>query len=426
VRGTGAIARRFAVLALPAALLPLPASAASAHPACHEIAVSPGFAKDRIAFCTQVLNTANGVALAVYKTSNGGRTWVRTPAKRLGWDPAAAFDTQPQMSATYARDHRLVVLTNSGLYATTDDGESFTIVDARMKAADLNTPLVYTGSPGSLAPVLGSSRGFGLAAGLSPARVDLATGAHLPVVGIVGDTTHGFVVPTAASPASPVLAASLDQPDPSKPAAQVSLWTCTDDLVCAEKRYTFPVGVTTSRFWQLPLAGHRSALVAFADHAGAFQGYVSTDAGKTFRRWTSLERLVAPAAKYGAPPFVSIASNPALPGRVYARIVGSPKGATWAKGAPPAEQLFRSDDGGTTWRRVGFQGAWAQRGVRGTLPWNRDAFGLTLDPAAFALGSDGRLLVPAARENDYGMVSGSETVYCSLDGGRSWYPLCPR
>lgn len=411
-----------AAFAVQSALLPtFPAAAAAARPACREIAVSPAFAKDHSALCSQLI-TAGTMALSLYRTRDGGRSWSKVAAKGLAFDATTPFQVQPQFSPRFATDHRVVVTTNTGMYATTDLGDSFALVDARTQSGGLDNPVLYAGAPGTLAPAFGSHPTFSVVAGLQPARVGLGTSIHQPVLGVPGGTVE-FIVPTSAAPSAPVLAMSSEHPDQTSSAVVRVLWGCTDDLTCTERRYAFAPDVIPTRFWRLPLTGHRSSLAVVAGHKSETQAFLSDDNGMTFRRWSSLEKLIAPVATHGGVEGVNLAYDTALPGRVYARIIGATR-VKWDKTAPPREQVFRSDNGGATWRRVGYQLDIRQAGRRGNLPWNTTAFGYTEDVASFALTPDGRLLVPAAITGASGMVPGSASVYCSLDGGATWRSLC--
>jgi len=415
-----------AALAVLGTLLgPPSAGAAGVRPACGDIAVSPAFARDRTAMCTRVLTGGGNATLSLYRTRDGGRSWTKAPTSGLSWNPATPFQAQPRFSPEYAVDHRILVATNAGLHVTTDLGATFTIVDAQMTSAGPDGPVLYTGGAGVAAPALGARRTFAVTPGVATARVDLASGLHQPVSGALGGTVQ-FVVPDPSTPGAPVLAVSTQRLDPTKPTVVRVLWRCTDDLACVERRFAFPPDVIPYRFFRVPIAGHRNVLVALAGHGSGSEAYVSGDEGVTFRRWTTFERLLQPVARYGDVAGLSLASNPALPGRVYARVMGAPDSARWNAAAPPREQLFRSDDGGETWRRVGYQLGPGQRGQRGNLAWNTGTFGVASDPASFALAPDGRLLVPGGVTGESGMAPGSESVYCSTDGGVSWRVLCSR
>lgn len=116
--------------------------------------------------------------------------------------------------------------------------------------------------------------------------------------------------------------------------------------------------------------------------AGAGEGlFISEDAGTA---WT------APAALRGK--YVhAVAFDPRAPERVYVYVD--------ADGAP----LYRSDDGGRTWRGIGIG-----------LPAARPADTLALHPG------DGRILFYAG---DLG--KGRSRVFVSPDAGETWRPLAP-
>jgi hypothetical protein len=134
----------------------------------------------------------------------------------------------------------------------------------------------------------------------------------------------------------------------------------------------------------------------------------SLDGGRTFRSWQSLTRMLVSDARYDARrPEYLIAHSRALPHRLYLRV-----GRTLTDRAArttPDEAVFRSDDDGTTWRRVA-TGFAAARGGGGTVPW--------LGYAAiqdFQLAADGSLFAT-------GWVRGTQrtAVFVSTDDGVHW------
>jgi hypothetical protein len=423
-------ARAFALVAV--ALLPVtPVEAAPPRPPCLDVAVSPDFARDRTAVCGRLYYDGSTMVAEIYRTRDGGTTWAKARAAGLVVDQTGSFAIRPQFSPDYRSDKRIFLATTTGMYATTDAGDTFLVVDSALRASGLDNPAVYAGDPGATGAVLGKRRLMAaVAAGASSARTDVSTGTHQPVIG-AGAQTALFVLPTPIAPSAQPLALTTERADPSRPDVVSVLWSCTNDLACSERRYVFPDGFRPVRFWWLPVAKGRAELAVLLGRGSSYRVMLSADNGVTFRRWTSLERIIEPAARAAgskSSPAVGIAFDRALPGRVYARIVGTIplESTTWPRSAPPAEQIFRSDDGGASWRRVAYGLGFRQGGRAGTIPWNVAGPGVQMDRAPIVLASDGRLLIPGAKEGESGFVPGTWSVYCSRDGGNRWYVTCPK
>jgi hypothetical protein len=405
------------------------APAATAPPPCETVRVSPGFARDRTLVCVLRQNSVDPEALAV--STDGGRSWQRPPAVGLVRpDGPAGIKVGTTFSPDFAKDRLLFATTFSGTFVSTDLGRTFTALDALVTDTQRGNPIAYTaGPPAALAPVTGPARRLYLAyaAGQTSARVDVALAAHEPVAGTSAGSTLRFIVPAVVTPDRPPLAFGNDV-DPVSGKGAVVAFRCTEELACPEQLFTFPRGhvLGSSGTADVELLNDGQTILVTLNDAGTrdTQVWRSTDWGTTFTPWTSVNDVLAPVNRSSAmPPRAAIAFDPAHPRRAYLRVQGNrgAKGA-WAANAPPAEQLFRSEDGGRSWRRIGFRLDSFQNGPDGRLPFNTPARGDR--GAEITVAQDGRLLAVGAYDDGGSVfVTG---VFCSLDGGAHWSNGCPR
>ena len=142
------------------------------------------------------------------------------------------------------------------------------------------------------------------------------------------------------------------------------------------------------------------------------QLYRSTDYGHTWAHWTSVDRLLP---KYGnSYTEVFINASPDAPHRLFLHLLGGSDYRT-----VPDELLYRSDDNGTTWHRIGYAWGPGQHAhSRSTLPWNTVNYGA--QPTLVEPG--GKLYLVA--EHDTGKHVDYAGMYCSRDYGAHWTTAC--
>jgi hypothetical protein len=404
--------RPFAAFAALAVIGGGAAEAAAPPPMCDVVLVSPAYQRDRTMVCVHPDSQAARV-LAV--STNAGRTW-RDPAMSGLVRPAgpSAIPMTVTFSPAFAEDRALFATTGSGTYVSTNLGATFTPVDALTKAGAIDNPVAFVGRMTSLPVGADSGPRVLLAyAGQLAALIDPAGGVRSPVVGVPGRGALRFVVfPSPSAPAGAV--AVVNESDvPSGDHAAV--YRCDAALTCAEPLFAFPAGIRFGLDSRLRLLPDRSLVALLVDGHGVPQVWRSTDGGATFTAWQSVHKLLPAGDGTAIPPTLAFAATAARPRRVYLRVETSMPSTGWRPGAPPASQLFRTDDAGVTWHRVAYARTLGQPGPRGTLPWQ-------LGPGAgrqIQLTPDGRLLADGSAE-------ALATTWCSLDGGLRWTAGCRR
>lgn len=192
----------------------------------------------------------------------------------------------------------------------------------------------------------------------------------------------------------------------------VRLYACSVALECSAPLYRWPDRWTYDRIW---LAGDfstsRTMFASVQALSGAQTFWRSRDGGKTFARWTAVERLPGVVTgDYGLAP---------VPGgtQLYLRVSGNGDKKT------PFEQLFWSRDNGATWTRVSFgRMPGHQPGPRGTMP--PSTVSITEVPRGMVTAVGGGKVFIAGRSLE-GKVA-YESVWCTADNGRAWARGCAR
>ena len=416
-----ALATRLGAAAVTAVSVALSVPAAAAPPvACEAVVASPAFARDRTAACLYRKDSNSPMLLAT--STDGARSWRKAAMTGLARpDGVQGIDLTIRFSPAYATDRTLLAVTGNGLFLSTDRGETFSLVDGLVGGGGFANPLVYLAdAPAATAPVTGTVKHLYVlfAAGYRSALVDATTRWHQPVAAVPGGSTVRF----ALGGPSPVAFGYTD--DPLTQDQILAAYRCTADFSCADKLFSFPPGVRFAMNGdeQVQTLRDGSLLVTLTDGTRDVHIWRSTDGGATFAVWQPVDAVLSPVnrASEGAPR-VSLMPDPASAKRLFLRVTGGPAHGKWAKDAPPAEQVFRSDDAGRTWHRLGYQRAVFQPGRRGTLPWNE----ATGDPTGIVPAGDGRTVLVAAAYVSPGEASENRTgVYCSRDSGLHWGRTC--
>lgn len=378
---------------------------------CQVMAFSPDPATATTGICVTLdypvgSATPDGNATA-YLTTDGGQTWQRRRSEGLRPVLASAL-RQLVFSAAYATDRAVYLHAfGRGVLRTTDGGDTWlpvAPVTDSSKAYRLLTPL-----PGVSTPVPGVAVAALAFAGDPPALV--VPPAHVPVAGAPGFELQ-FLIDGATT-----MVASLDsEVSGNTTVGRTRIYSCTAALACAEQLHEFPAGHVWHDGWLAPdfaSTGHVYAITEDAERRA--YAWRSVARGRGFTRWTSLDAFLRPLVDASGTT-VSIAGRPGSR-TLYAHISHTPlpldgRPRLPSPPAPPGEQILRSDDAGSTWRRVAHGLAFGQEGRSGTLPW--DARASTVSTAkALTLLPDGRIVVLAASFPTY------FGVFTSRDG-RAW------
>jgi hypothetical protein len=402
--------------ALAAALVAASTSAVSARAAsrwvCEAFAAAPSFAHDRTVFCAGGSGEAGGWRgpVSLYRSADGGRTW-SAPMRIADTgvvDGARAVYPSPE----YPTDRTLFVDLDSGGYVTTDDGRTFTRVGSDFAFnPDEATVYVEARPDGAMRrPALVS------AGGTSPWGAAVYDTAVLPATRptvsgpLIGPAKY-LVPPDFATSRRAVLLGRVSDKD-------AGAFACDADFVCVQQLYDFGhVGAKGSRitFAAPTFPGSRDVYAQVDDDTDGkpIRIFRSRDQGRTWAAWPSVTRLLA-GFPFGSE--AAIAASPDNPKRLWARV----EGLDFTTERTPEQQLFRSDDDGATWTRLGYAWGPAQRyhPTKSTLPWNRSA--AAYNPPTVEPG--GRLYVLA--QHDTGRKTDFLGLYCSRDYGRHWSRDC--
>ncbi|HEX2295903.1 MAG TPA: sialidase family protein [Actinomycetota bacterium] len=402
---------------------PARSAVAAAPPACQSADFSPVFAADGKGFCV-AFDPSDGEAstFRFFSTDDGGRTWVRRPA--AGWTTTADdFIGSVIVSPGYETDRTVFVQSSNGVFATTDDGESFSLLDniatpgpsgpnLSAYVDDSVTPASPSGSP---RPVLA------LAAGDSSMKIDPPL--RIPVAGAPLDERR-FLFPTGGAGEWSAYTITREA-DSAAARSRNVLFACDEQLVCNEQLAVFPWGYQfepRGGIWFAPDFERSRGVYVTASkfmEPSDQRAWRSTDGGATFVPWRSVNRLVRPLRDIEkSNPTVGLATHPSRPRTMYMRVGYTASQSADIEDAPPVERFFVSRDRGRTWTRVSHRRSDTQNGSRGTIPWD-GAWGYPVSNYVSVM-ADGTLFVMARA------VGGYEGLYCSTDGGRTWAPACAR
>lgn len=401
---------------------------------CADLIASPTFGKDGKAICSH-LRRSDGTATeaVVFRTTDAGASWERAAATGLSIDPnETSTDPIVEFSPLYGQDHTIFVrLTRSGLYQSTDDGETFTLVDPL--GGYRATPLVMSIDD----PLGGRHRRVVFAQAISGSAeganrsmlIDTLTRLRTPVTGTPGRDLR-FAVPSGYEDHGKAFAIGEFGLGSRR---HFELFSCNAVFTCSERRGVFPEGTEFDRIWFSGDFEKDGTIYV----SGIAQGRLtrlwwSRDGGETFKRWKSAQRILnrisfippgrelAKWHEYGIAPVEGTKI-------VYLRTW---HGASDEERVPHVE-LFRSSNSGGSWKRVAYGRRENHPLSEGTMP----IMGPTLyihitsvetNPAGFIVAPTAEHLFMAGSESSksWGSYEKSLMTKCSTDGGRTWRSLC--
>jgi hypothetical protein len=372
----------------------------------------------------------------LFRSDDGGGTWAGPFPIERG-KPAGDFGDGIYLSPNFANDQTLYVNTFDGPgYLSTDRGATFTTLDGTAAAAARPT------SHPVLSPIITTAFLDGVPGG-GAGRPDLIVGGAPPGC---CDTIFDPVLPPRSTPPSGQVVSELYIVPPDFPSTRQAVvlsqqqgvgppqveayegharaYGCVGEFVCDKVLYDFaPFRAgddTTWIDWDGPTSYPSSAdnyVVISSGKVGVFdpnpptRAFRSSDFGRTWAVWTSVSKLLS---AFGGGEEIFVNASPDAPHRLFLHLTGGANPASI-----PDEQLYRSDDNGATWHRIGF--AWGPKQKarsRSTLPWNATpiAYGTTV------VEPGGRLYLVG--EHDTGKRTDYTGLYCSHDYGVHWSTTC--
>lgn len=422
--------RRHAALAAVAALtasLTVPAGASGQplhHVPCETVAASPAFAVDHVLFCAAATLDASGVDL--YRSADAGHSWAGPFPVERG-KPHNDFADAIFISPGYHSDHTLYVHTyDGGGYVSTDSGATYSPINATSLISNIDATPFLDGEPGVLAhrPEL-------IVAAAQPNCCDMIYDPTLPARPTPPDPqvrSWFYIIPPDYAATHQAVMLSQQLARGTAPLDSVyghaRAYGCTVNFVCTTVLHDFAPfragDVATGLEWNAPTYYPSSPdnYVVVSSGRGVFDPnipvrvYRSSDYGRTWSLWTSATNLLAPLG-WGEEIFIN--ASPDAPHRLFLHLTGPPPNPPGI----PDEQLYRSDDNGATWHRIGYAWGPEQRArTRSTLPWNtvRFAYGSTI------VEPGGRLYLVA--EHKTGKHVDYSGLYCSHDYGAHWSTSC--
>jgi hypothetical protein len=380
---------------------------------CTEIALSPAFSTDGTVVCAGIVYAAatqTATAAAVFVSTDKGHSWRKATAAGIAISRPDDYLRGVVLSPRYSSDHMVFVqFARAGLFASLDLGETFTLVSA----LGLGRVTAYVATPDVLAQVARPLLLHADAAGNDVSmQVDPTSHALAPVPGTPGDDREFAVSPRYATDNLAFAAGMVASADGTY--LMPTVFACSAGFACTEQRFRGPARATFDRLWMLPSAAPSGFVVVLRLLVGSTPKlWRSTDGGRTFQSWTSVNTIGATIASGGSS-HLDVAADPTQPKRMYLR-------ASWSgnRNNLPNEQLYVSDDAGTHWRRVSYGSMVSLRHV-GPIP-EMDPTTSRETPAGFvAAGGGGRLFMLAGDRYSPAYVG----PYCSRDGGKTWARFC--
>ncbi len=370
--------------------------------------------------------------LHVVVSHDGGRTW--TAMKALGLPPIPSVDAPPPnqsgggyvesegtvpdeviYSAGYAQDHTVYLSVYgqiTGLYKTTDDGDTWTF----------STPIVGNDIGGPFTAYADPRPG--------PAGASTLTGDPIALGNRTKPDRFDGPMTTSENGANPAwslqfayaaraykgiqLVGVAEVEDPLAYFTDIaSVRSCTLDLDCSRVLHTFPVN---SALGPLVLAGDfgttgRMFVEESTNDSHKGLGWLeSTDGGRSFHGWSLAAKAARDVARvHGDRPDIAVVTNPLLPRVVVADVFYDTARGTY-------ERDYVSRDDGRQWTasrpvlRAPANYEWVRRTV--TLAPNGSLFVL----APVSPGG------PSAAQQD--VFTPKQAMWCSSDYGRTWGFAC--
>lgn len=392
---------------------------------CVTVAFSPAVASDHLGFCVgyrpDPTNQAPDLGIVVWVTRDSGHTWLPVPAAGLASDPFTTISGL-SVSPSFATDPTFYVAVNGGLatptalYASTDLGASFTAVDTDTYVEDLIAFPDLAPAPGvpALPTVVTVSRDDG--------AVRVVTG---PVARDAKGSPDLDVQVLPLAEGGLMVAEATDANENDGTRQHTVLYSCDATFTCDTVLYAWPRGELPYRAWLAPDYAKSHEIVVLTrsvDHYRSLHAWVSKDGGRHFATYAGLAKVLAGAtARLGETLQAGYAERPGHTGTRYVRIEGVPDRDT-----DPADEIYRSDDAGKTWKRVGYHTCRYYHPCTGNLPWDGPEGYRVTRLADVTVLPDGRVVAPAWEfVDDLASANAYVGPFCSVDGGKHWAHVCP-
>lgn len=398
-----------------------PASSAPVNPSpCTEMALSPTFVSDGTAVCAGMVydkTTGAATSVSVFVTTDKGRSWRKATAAGIAVTRVEDAVRGVALSPRFSADRLIFVqVARAGLLASTDLGETFTLVSA----VGLGRVTPYIATPDTLADLARPLILHADAAGNDVSmQIDPVSRALTPVPGTpVKD--HEFAVSPRYATDGLAFAGGTLVPSEDKTTSYPVVYACGAGFACGDLRFTGPKYARFERLWTIPAATPAGfAVVVRLTLGGTPKLWRSTDAGKSFHPWAGVNAIGATIDKNGSA-HLDVTADPTRPKRLFLR--ASWDWSTYRKNDPPNEQLFVSEDSGHRWRRVSYGTRTAALRHVGPIPEMEPSPDALSTPVGFVLaGGGGRLFMLAGFRG----IASYAGPYCSADGGRTWARFCP-